>query len=346
MNTSLNLLLKRNDEKFWSSSNCDSYGLSFNIIMNTRSSGKTTTCLLNALNRFIKYGEQFVLLRRYKNEHSKSPTLLNKLCEGIKSRGDGLGGGVWYTKDVNNKAVNVGFYCPLSVYQMYKSANEFDNVTTIIFDEFTLERKSLVRYLPNEVNAFLEMINTITRDRKNYRVFLLGNFVDNVNPYFEYFNVPRFEHMYVNRDQELYIEKNLVKDAIIERKRETPLAKLTAGTLYDDYNTGESSLSKVKIKIGTKKNTDKLITRFVYGNYTLNIYSRNLITFYIESKNKIINDNYTIDFGSTNFINYTNFRMFKRTYVGKILIDCYYNRECEFDSEESFTLFSEIMDYM
>ena len=61
----------------------------------------------------------------------------------------------------------------LSTAQDIKGAN-FDKVKYIIFDEFIIDEGVKKYYLSNEVEVFLNIIESIARMR-NVRVFLLGN---------------------------------------------------------------------------------------------------------------------------------------------------------------------------
>ena len=79
-----------------------------------------------------------------------------------------------------------GFVLPLSVANILKSTS-FNKVSTIIFDEFIID-KGCYRYLANEVEQFLDMVETIARLR-DVRVLFLGNAISVTNPYFTYFNL-------------------------------------------------------------------------------------------------------------------------------------------------------------
>lgn len=79
-----------------------------------------------------------------------------------------------------------GFAIPLSIANILKSSS-FDNVDTIIFDEFLID-KGCYHYLQNEVTQLLDVIETIARLR-DIRVIFLGNAISITNPYFTYFNL-------------------------------------------------------------------------------------------------------------------------------------------------------------
>ncbi len=64
----------------------------------------------------------------------------------------------------------------------YKST-EYPNITTLIFEEFTLLNQ--YGYLENEIEHFLSLLSTINRNRTNLKVVLIGNTISKFNPYFD-----------------------------------------------------------------------------------------------------------------------------------------------------------------
>lgn len=70
----------------------------------------------------------------------------------------------------------------LALEVKYKST-EYPNITTLIFEEFTLINQ--YGYLENEVEHFLSLLSTINRQRTNLKVVLIGNTISKYNPYFE-----------------------------------------------------------------------------------------------------------------------------------------------------------------
>ncbi|MBR6518013.1 MAG: phage DNA encapsidation protein [Bacilli bacterium] len=59
-------------------------------------------------------------------------------------------------------------------------SNQFPKITNIMFDEFI----ATMGYLINEFILFTSVISTIKRDRQNIKVFLFGNSINMINPYF------------------------------------------------------------------------------------------------------------------------------------------------------------------
>ena len=81
-------------------------------------------------------------------------------------------------------------------------------------------------------DVFFDFVSTVFRNRsKNIRVFLLGNNLDILNPYNEYFKVPNMigSDLYVNRERGLYIEYCKSAEELKREQELTPLFALTKG---------------------------------------------------------------------------------------------------------------------
>ena len=63
----------------------------------------------------------------------------------------------------------------------HDKSTAYPNITTICFDEF-ISRNA---YLPDEFVLFMNVISTIVRQRKDTKIFMLGNTVNKYCPYFD-----------------------------------------------------------------------------------------------------------------------------------------------------------------
>lgn len=209
--------------------------LSYNRILNfttaTRSFGKTYRTTKYVINRYLKHGEKFVYLRRYKPEIKKNaPKFFDQIIKNNEF------------PDTNFETRGTEFYIdgeiagwaiPLVSAQSYKSV-AFPDVTTIFFDEFLIE-KGKVFYLPNEPEILLNLMDTIIRERDNVRVLCFGNSVTVANPYYLYFNVTP------DPKKEFTVSKNIVvytPDAhkFAEERVKTKLGSLIRSTPYGAYS--------------------------------------------------------------------------------------------------------------
>jgi hypothetical protein len=81
------------------------------------------------------------------------------------------------------------------------------------------EKKDNSGYIPNEVEALLNLMDTVFRDRENVRCVCLSNAVSVVNPYFLYFDlVPNINKRF-NAYQNVLIEIPDSKDFSEERRK-------------------------------------------------------------------------------------------------------------------------------
>ena len=236
----------------------NSYNATLNFILTNRGFGKTFGAKCNVIKKFIKKGEQFVYVRRYKTELNDihkffdSPDLRKK----FKTHTFEVKGKTFY---IDGKIA--GYAIALSTSQKLKSV-DYPFVTTIIFDEFIVD-KGCIRYLTNEVDVFLDLYETIARKRNNVKAYLLANNVSIVNPYFTYFDVTpkKTERFTIARDGELVIE--MCTDTVfINEKLETKFGKLIKGTKYADYSIYNNSLrdSEVFIEKRPKRNTSPVMS--------------------------------------------------------------------------------------
>lgn len=166
-----------------------SYNANWNMILGPRGDGKTYSNKVRAIKKNIKNGEEFILLRRYSKEVPLAATTFFADVDELFPDWDfKVGGSAAYRAHVSTRGekkrdwVLMGYFIALSRAQQYKGAS-FHNVTTIIFDEFVIE-KGMVRYLPNEATVLLNFFSTVDRNKDKTRLFMLANAVSIENPYF------------------------------------------------------------------------------------------------------------------------------------------------------------------
>lgn len=202
------------------------------FVIGARGFGKTYGYKKFVINRFIKKGEQFIYLRRYKTEFKKLKAFFKTLIRDKVFPNHKL---EVIGKEFYCNGSLMGYAVPLSTWGIEKS-NEYPDVRTILFDEFLIE-KSKISYLPNEAEALLNMMETVFRDRENTRCILLSNATSVVNPYFLYFGLmpnveTRFNHY---EDRGILIELCDSKEFAIVKKQ-TPFGKLIQGTAYEEMS--------------------------------------------------------------------------------------------------------------
>lgn len=159
------------------------------FVIGERGVGKSFSAKLAMLKRFIRTGEQFIYVRRYKTELD---TALATFWDDLQTNGyfDDLNLQVKKSKMLTTFTCDgevCGYAVPLSTANILKSTS-FPKVTTIIFDEFLLPPGNY-RYLKNETNCLLDVIETVFRLRSGKTILLGNNIAPHSSPYFAYWNL-------------------------------------------------------------------------------------------------------------------------------------------------------------
>lgn len=166
-----------------------SFNAVYNFIPGGRGIGKTYGAKKMAINNALKRGQQFIYLRRYKEETatSKETFFADIQHEYPEWEFRVNGKNAEYAPrstagDKKREWIIMGYFVSLSVAKNVKSV-AFPLVTLIIFDEFIIEKGS-TQYLPNESVAFNNFYLTVDRYKDKTRVLFLANAVSITNPYF------------------------------------------------------------------------------------------------------------------------------------------------------------------
>ena len=255
-----------------------SYNALLSFVIGERGVGKSYGAKKYVAKRFIKKGKQFAYVRRYKTE----------LKEALIKKGEHI---FWKQiqkdKEVNNYKFDndkellyinekiAGYAIPLSISNILKSST-YDNVDTIIFDEFIIDNGNY-HYLADEVVKILELIETLGRLR-DIRVIFLGNAISITNPYFEYFNITipyNSEIKIIKRDKNgnPLILINYIKNLKYrEVKKESRFGQLIEGTKYGEYAIDNNFLRDSKFFIRKKTKLAKFYFILKLGGKNLGIW--------------------------------------------------------------------------
>ena len=245
-----------------------SYNALLNILIGSRGVGKTYGATKLVIKDFLKKRRQFIYLRRYKTELSKS--MKKFFTEIIKNEEFPN-----HTFEVHGNTFLIdeevaGYGVTLSTAQQLKSSN-FSDVYYIIFDEFLIE-SGQGYYLKDEVLAFLGLLETVGRMR-DIKVFMLANAVTEVNPYFMFFDLA----LPYNNDIKLFKDgmillQYLQNEAYIKAKKETKFGKLVAGTEYEDYAIDNKFTDDNRVFIEKKSGQSKFSFSFIYKDIRLGVW--------------------------------------------------------------------------
>lgn len=198
------------DKKIFTRYNFDkisSYDAMFNGIVGARGVGKSFGKKVDAVNKFLKKGEQFIYLRR----HDKELKTAKKMFFAdfaykfprfdMRVVGDEAQIASKKTRELGKDRIwdVMGYFKALSVAQSEKSS-PYPLVTQIIFDEFILE-PGLIHYIPDEVTVLTNFYNSIDRYEDRVKLWMLANSVSIANPYFIAWGIyPDKEGEFVTRD--------------------------------------------------------------------------------------------------------------------------------------------------
>ena len=205
------------------------------FVVTSRGLGKTFGAKVAMLKHFLKTGEEFMYVRRYKTELDSS---LATFWSDIQANGffEDYDLKVKKNKILTKFTCNdkvCGYAVPLSTSNILKST-AFPKVKYIVFDEFLLPFGGTYRYLKNECTLFLDLMETTFRLRSG-RVIMLGNLLNVYSsPYFAFWDLdlPYDSEFKSYKDGAILV--HYPKSSQYEKiKKGTAFGKLIAGTDYE-----------------------------------------------------------------------------------------------------------------
>lgn len=237
---------------FYSLDRALSYNGLFTFIIGERGVGKSYSAKKFLIRDYLKNGNEFVYLRRYKSELKTSvPHFFDDIRKEFDEETTFKVSGDKFI--INGETA--GYAVPLSTANILKSTS-FDKVKTIVFDEFILA-KGTYHYLSGEVEALLDNVETIGRLR-DIRVIFLANAVTIDNPYFAYFDIslPYGSNFKTFKDGLIVLEY-IKNEEYRENKRKSRFGRLIDGTNYGKYAIDNEWLQDESSFIAKKKPTAK-----------------------------------------------------------------------------------------
>lgn len=241
-----------------------SYDRILNFVIGARGIGKSYAMKKHPIKRFIKYGEQFIYVRRYKPELKKIGNYFNDIAQEFPNHEFKVKGRQFF---IDGKLA--GWAIPLSAWQSEKS-NAYPMVTTIIFDEFIRERDNS-GYIPNEVDALLNLMDTVFRTRENGRCICLSNAVSVINPYFVYFGLVPDINKRFNAYKHILVEIPDSKDFSDER-RKTKFGQLIDGTEYGEMSLDNEFVNDSDVFIEKRSKNSKFVFSIVYKGMRMGVW--------------------------------------------------------------------------
>lgn len=220
------------------------YDADVTMVVGSRGIGKTYGIRLQAIRDHIKNGYNFVEVVRYKNELS---TVAAGYFDRIYSNEEfpdkvfQTNNNMAYIADKPKEGEKpkwelCGYFLALSQAQQIKKRT-FNKVKRIIFDEAILDKTDRFHhYLPREFTVLANLVDTVSRERADTkgiapRLYLLGNALDVMNPYFVQYNVgvpKRGYSWHKNKTMLLHYAED--KEYAKEKSMQTVAGRMLAGT--------------------------------------------------------------------------------------------------------------------
>ena len=282
---------------YWNIERTLTHNALFNFIIGNRGGGKSYGCKEYVLKNFIKKHEQFAYVRRYKDDLTEPMKQFFKdvikefpdyeyMIDNMK---------IYFRKKIdttgieNKKEISellkwkesdiCGYGFVLSTASNKKSIS-YPEITTLMFDEFLLD-KGNQRYVKNEVNAFLNLYETIARpgtDHKRVICFLLANAITITNPYFLYFDL-KIPNKKDRNNKWIWKHPNksiLVEDVKIEkfidRKRKTEFGTIVSDTAYSEYSIENKFLYDSDTFVEKRSKNSIYFFTFIYKEFTFGVW--------------------------------------------------------------------------
>lgn len=262
--------MKNNFSNWFNIDKILSYNSMINFIIGERGVGKTFSASCFLIRNFLKTGNQFVYLRRYKTE-LKNAVSNNKFFDAIIK--ENIFPDVEFKTEGNKFIINgkiAGYAMALSTANIQKSSS-YPKVKSIMFDEFMIDKGSY-HYLINEVEAFLDLCETIFRLRDG-RVLLLSNAISITNPYFSYFDLS----LPYGSDTKLFKNKTILVHyirnyAYRDEKKSSRFGSLIEGTKYSQYAIDNEFLRDSRAFIRKKTPASKFFFIFILNGHSLGVW--------------------------------------------------------------------------
>lgn len=264
-----------------------SYNFLIAFVIGERGVGKSFNAKVAVMKKFLKTGEQFIYIRRYKTELDTS---LTTFWQDLQMNGyfEDYALSVKKSKMLTEFKCNdkvCGYAVPLSTANILKST-AFPNVSTIIFDEFLLDNSGTYRYLKSEVTILLDIIETVGRLR-DIKTILLGNALNvHASPYFAYWNLelPQDGSEFRTFKDGAIVVNYIRNLAYREAKKKSRFGKLIDGTAYGRYAIDNEIFRENNSFIGKRPSNSNFLGMIVINGVNLGIWNGRDGYYYLSEK--------------------------------------------------------------
>ena len=310
------------------------------FVIAERGLGKTFGAKKALLNRWLKTGgeEEFIYVRRYKTELDTSLTTFwddlqfNGYYENynLKVQKSKL-----LTKFTCNGKV-CGYAVPLSTSNILKST-AFPKVKYIVFDEYLLKNGGTYRYLKNEIDLFLDLVETVFRMRDDGKILMLGNAVNTFSsPYFAYWDLDISDGKEFKSYKDGAILVHYARnDEYREKKKQTKFGKLIDGTEYGRMCIGNEDVSLNHLFIQKRSEGAKFYCLLIINGNKIGMwFGRDGYLYLSEKYEPNTTNKFAFDF--TDHTESTIFTSVRENYCIKACVEAYKHGWLKFESVKNF----------
>lgn len=256
------------------------------FVITERGLGKTFGAKVAMIKHFLRTGEQFVYVRRYKTELDTS---LVTFWNDIQNNGffDDLSLKVKRSKLLTEFTCDnevCGYAVPLSTSNILKST-AFPKVKYIIFDEYLLWPGSPYHYLKNEVTMLLELMETVFRLRDG-KVIMLGNAINvYTSPYFAYWDLDiDFDKEFKSYQNGSILVQYAKNDEYRKVKKASKFGKLIEGTDYGRYAIDNQDITMNNYFISKKPSNSNFMCLLIINGTKIGMWISKDGDIYLSSK--------------------------------------------------------------
>lgn len=164
------------------------------VIFGGRSTGKSYSALMRGINNYAKTGKQMAIIRRWQEDFKgkRGQQMFDALVSNgeITKATNGKWTGIYYfgsrwyfcRYEEGKRVTDERPFCfGFSIASMeHDKSTSYPDVNTVVFDEFI----SRGAYLPDEFVLFMNCLSSIIRNRRDVKIFMLGNTINKYCPYF------------------------------------------------------------------------------------------------------------------------------------------------------------------
>lgn len=282
-----------------------SYNRMLNFVVGSRGGGKTFNTLELCIRRYLKYGKQFIYLRRYDTELESARPHLFDAIRHVGHFPDTKFGVAGKNLLINDEVA--GYCVALTKSRQYKGTS-LPDCDFILFDEFLIDQ-GRTTYIKGEVKLLLDLIETVGR-MDTIRVMCLSNAITVSNIYFDYFGItPRRGHEFTKHPTKPIIVQMFADAEYIHAKQQTEFGRLIEGTTYEDYAINNSFVNDSYSFISPLTGHTNYIFTFMFHGKHYGVYFLPACGIYHINRN--VNHNCPTKFAFTTEDHQPNYLLFK-----------------------------------